>query len=189
MTADLLLGLGVGIGLAAACGLRVFAPLLVMSLAARADQLDLAGGFQWIAATPALIAFAVATALEIAAYFIPWVDHLLDVAAAPLAVAAGSLAMAGAAVGLDPFLRWSLAIIAGGGIAGLLQGATGATRLGSTLHTGGLANPVLAGVETGGAIALAVLAVLLPLAALLAVAGLGVLAARAVVRGTRRVKN
>ncbi|HKF43029.1 MAG TPA: DUF4126 domain-containing protein, partial [Thermoanaerobaculia bacterium] len=48
----MVLSLLVGTGLAAACGFRVFVPLLVMSVAARAGHLQLSPGFDWIASGP-----------------------------------------------------------------------------------------------------------------------------------------
>ena len=86
---EILLSVGLGIGLAAACGFRVFLPVLVMGVGARAGALDLAEGFEWMAGTPALLALAVATVCEIGAYYIPWLDNVLDVAAMPAAVTAG----------------------------------------------------------------------------------------------------
>ena len=75
MDSQTLLSLLVGVGLAAACGFRVFVPLLVMSAAAQSGHLALASGFEWIGTKPALIAFAAATVLEVLGYFIPLVDH------------------------------------------------------------------------------------------------------------------
>ncbi|PYQ56518.1 MAG: DUF4126 domain-containing protein, partial [Acidobacteria bacterium] len=77
---ETVLSILIGLGLAAACGFRVFVPLLIMSLASRAGvgHLALGPGFAWIGSTPALLSFAVATVLEIAGYYIPWVDNLLD---------------------------------------------------------------------------------------------------------------
>src|SRR5947207_9549521 len=89
MDLETLLSVCLGIGLAAACGFRIFVPLLVTSLAAQTGHLTLAGGFQWIGTRPALVAFAVATVLEILAYYVPWIDNLLDVIAGPAAVTAG----------------------------------------------------------------------------------------------------
>jgi hypothetical protein len=159
----------VGIGLSAAAGLRVFVPLLVMSIAAYSGYLELASGFAWIGTLPALIAFAVATALEVLAYLIPAVDHVLDVIAGPVAVVAGVIATASTVVGMSPFLQWMLAIIAGGGVAGLVKGLSGVTRAKTALTTGGLANPAVAAAETGGAATLSVLAILLPVVAFLLV--------------------
>src|SRR5512140_367408 len=115
-----ILGAAIGIGLAAACGFRVFVPPLVLSVAALSGHLHLAPGFQWIGTWPALTAFAVATALEIAGYYIPWVDNLLDTAATPIAIVAGVVMTASCITDVSPFLKWTLAVIAGGGAAGLV---------------------------------------------------------------------
>src|SRR6266571_8977967 len=121
---ETLLSICVGIGLSAACGFRVFVPLLVMSIAALSGHLTLAHGFEWIGTYPAVVAFAVATCLEIAGYYIPWVDHLLDTVATPVAIIAGTLVSASMVTDLSPFLKWTLAIIAGGGAAGMVQATT-----------------------------------------------------------------
>jgi hypothetical protein len=165
MSLDTLLSVMVGIGLSAACGFRVFVPLLVMSIASLSGHLTLSPGFQWIATYPALIAFALATILEIAGYYIPWVDHILDVVAAPAAVIAGIVAMASTVTGMSPFLRWALAIIAGGGLAGTFQVFTSITRLASSAATAGLGNPVVSTAEAGGSVALSIAAIAMPLAA------------------------
>jgi hypothetical protein len=159
----------IGLGLAAACGFRVFVPLLVVSLAARAGEFDLSGGFSWIGSTPALIAFGIATVLEIAGYYIPWVDNLLDAVATPTAVVAGVVLAASALGEVNPFLRWTLAILAGGGTAATVQGLTATARQISSFATGGLGNPLLATAEAGSSALLAVLAITLPILAFLAV--------------------
>ncbi len=91
---DTLLGIAIGIGLSAACGFRVFVPLLVMNLMAQSGQLHLSSGFDWIGSHYATVAFATATTLEVLGYYIPWVDHVLDIAATPAAVIAGTVATA-----------------------------------------------------------------------------------------------
>ena len=130
----------IGLGLAAACGFRVFVPLLIAGLAARFGGLPLAGGFGWLGSTPALIAFSVATGVEIVGYYVPWIDNLLDALAAPAAVAAGILLMASTLVDTGPLLRWTLAVVAGGGTAALFQGLTTVARQVSSVSTGGLGN-------------------------------------------------
>jgi hypothetical protein len=162
-----LLSVLVGVGLAAACGFRVFVPLLVLSLAARSGEMTLGHGFGWIASQPALIAFAVATLVEIAGYYIPWVDHLLDTVATPTAVVAGVLVTASTLGHMSPFLQWSVALLAGGGTAAVFQGLTAAARGVSTLTTGGLGNPIVSTVEAGGSALLSVLAVTVPVLAVL----------------------
>jgi hypothetical protein len=169
---DTALGALAGIGLAAACGFRVFVPLLVLSLAARAGEMTLGHGFGWVASYPALIAFAVATAVEIAGYFIPWVDHLLDAVATPTAIVAGILVTASSLGHASPFLQWTLAIVAGGGTTAVFQGLTATARSISTLTTGGLGNPLVSTVEAAGSALLSVLAVTVPVIAVLAVFGL-----------------
>jgi hypothetical protein len=170
-----LLPLGAGVGLAAACGLRVFAPLLVLGLAARFGHLPLAHGFEWAASTPALVALGLATVLEITAYYVPWLDHALDTIATPVALMAGAVAMVAVLGDLPPWLRWSVGLVAGGGLAGLTQGASVLLRLKSLAMTGGIANPAVSTGEWVGAFVLAILAVMLPLLALVLVV-LGVFA-------------
>jgi hypothetical protein len=160
----------IGVGLSAACGFRVFLPLLAMSIAAQLGLLNLSPGFEWIGSDPGAVAFAVATILEISGYFIPWLDHLLDTIATPAAVLAGVLATASLLGDFSPLLRWSLAIIAGGGVAGLVQASTVALRGLSLTTTGGLANPAFSLLETLGAAGLSIFAILLPIVAIILIA-------------------
>ena len=160
---DVLLNVCLGLGLAAACGFRVFVPFLVLNLAARSGYVALAGNFEWIASTPALITLAVATALEIAAYYVPWLDNLLDSVATPAAVVAGVVATASVVTGIDPYLKWSLAVIAGGGVAGAIQATTVGVRGTSSLTTAGFGNPLVTTAEIGGSALMSGLAVGLPL--------------------------
>ncbi len=170
MNTETLLSVLLGVGLSAACGFRVFVPLLVMSLASLSGHLTLTPGFEWIGTYPAMVAFAVATVLEIAGYYIPWIDHLLDLIAGPTAVVAGIITMASTVTGMSPWLRWSLAIIAGGGVAGTVQAATSLTRLASTAATAGLGNPVIATTEAVGSVTLSLLAIAIPVLATVALA-------------------
>lgn len=186
---DPLLGIAVGIGLSAAAGFRAFVPLLLLSLAARAGSLTLSPGMEWIASDAALTAFATATILEIGAYYIPWLDTLLDSIATPAAVTAGVIAAAAMIPDLPPLLRWAIAIIAGGSAAGLVQAATVLLRLQSSLWTGGLANPAVATIEWLGAVVVSLLAIFVPLLGVV-VAGLLLLAgARRALRVRRGRRN
>lgn len=169
---DTVLSIGIGLGLSAACGFRVFVPLLVASLAAQAGHLSLATGFEWVGTQEALYAFAAATALEVLAYYIPWLDNALDTIATPAAMIAGMLVGAAVFTDLPPLVKWSLAIIAGGGAAGMVQGTTGALRLKSTAFTGGLVNPVVSTLELLAALATSLVALVVPVVALVLVAAL-----------------
>lgn len=160
---QILLGLAVGIGLSAATGLRVFVPMLAASIAALTGHLTLAQGFHWLGTWPATIALAGATVIEVLAYYIPWLDHALDAVAAPAAVLAGSLLTVSLLGEASPFLRWTLGIIAGGGVAGVVQVGTMLARGASIATTGGLGNHIIATLELIGSVLLAILAILLPL--------------------------
>ncbi|HEX7549684.1 MAG TPA: DUF4126 domain-containing protein [Candidatus Methylomirabilis sp.] len=174
---DAFLSLGVGLGLSAACGFRVFVPLLVASIAAQAGYLSLSPGFEWIGTPQALYAFATATLLEVLAYCIPWLDNALDAIATPAAVIAGILASASVLTDLPPLLKWGAALI-GGGVAGITQGASVLLRLKSALFTGGLGSPLVSTAELIAALVVALLAILLPLACLVLIAGLCIAAFR-----------
>src|SRR6266704_4188577 len=164
---ETLLSICVGIGLSAACGFRVFVPLVVMSVAALTGHLTLAHGFEWVGSYPALIAFAVATCVEIAGYYVPWVDNFLDTIATPAAIIAGTLMTASLVTDLSPFLKWTLAIIAGGGAAGMVQATTVLTRGASTAGTAGLGNPLVATAELAGSLLTSIFALLAPVFVLL----------------------
>lgn len=166
---QLLLPISLGVGLAAAAGFRVFLPLLVMGLAVKAGYVPVSENFQWVATTPALLMLVVAAITEIVAYYVPVLDNLLDGIAAPTAIGAG-IAMSYAVLGdLPPMLKWTLAIIAGGGAAAATQGATTLLRGTSTLTTGGIGNPVIATFEIIAAILMSLLAIVFPYLAILAI--------------------
>lgn len=170
---ELLLALLLGVGLAAACGFRVFVPLLVASVAAGAGHLTLTPDFAWLGSDAALMVLLIATVLEVAAFHVPWLDNLLDTLAVPAAVVAGTVITGAFVDDVSPLLRWSLAVIAGGGAAGAVAGGMAVVRGASTALTGGLGNPLVAFVETVASVLVAALAVVAPLLAVaLVVAGL-----------------
>ena len=160
---ETILSILLGISLAAAVGFRIFIPLLIMSLASITDHLSLSSGFEWIGTLPALIVFAAAALFELGAYFIPFVDNLLDTISGPTAVIAGTVVMASSIVEMEPLLKWTLAIIAGGGAAGIVQGLTTITRGVSSLTTGGLGNPVVTATETTASVGISILAIIFPM--------------------------
>lgn len=166
---ETILSIFIGIGLSAACGFRVFVPFLLMSIAALSGHLTLAPGFGWIGTVYALIAFGTATIVEVLAYYIPWLDNLLDTVATPMAIVAGTVAMASIVGDLSPFLKWSLAVIAGGGTAAVIQIGTVVLRGTSTATTGGLGNPIVSTAELIGSITTTILAIVLPLLTILLV--------------------
>ena len=152
-----------GLGLAACSGFRVFVPLLAASVAYHSGYLTPAAGFAWLGSWAALLTLAAATLLEIAGYYVPVFDHLLDTLTTPASFVAGTVLMTSALPHLDPTLRWTLGILVGGGTAGLVQTGTALLRGVSTATTGGLANPVLATAENALAMSGVALTLLLPL--------------------------
>ncbi len=166
-----------GVGLAAACGFRVFLPLFVASLAANTGmEVDFLGSFNveavlgehhWLGSTPVTIMLGVATAVEVASYYVPWIDNALDTIATPLAVGAGTLitgTLLPEFMG-DGSFKWATAMIAGGGTAGVVQGASVIARGTSSATTGGVGNPAVSTAELGGSVLTASLAVLVPVLA------------------------
>ena len=178
-----LAGVALGIGLAAATGFRVFLPLLIAGVAARYGHLQLSEHFQWLASTPALVMLGTAAVAETLAYYVPGIDHLLDLIATPATFIAGAVASAAVMTDLPPGVLWPVAIIGGGGIAGMTKGGAALLRAKSGLMTGGLANPVVSTAETVGAVGLSLLAVAIPLLALALALALVIWA----VRGVRRL--
>jgi hypothetical protein len=165
---DIAVSIALGVALAAAAGLRVFLPLLVTSVASYTGHLQLSDSFEWLGTLPALITLAIAAGAETLGYYIPVVDNLLDTITTPAALVAGTLLSAAVLTDLPPLVKWSTAVIAGGGAAGLTQGITAMVRAKSTALTGGLGNPIVATAETGGALVVSGMAIIAPLVALAA---------------------
>ena len=179
---EMLFAICAGIGLAAACGFRVFLPLLGLSAASAFGFIDPPAGMKWLDSATAVVVFGAATAVEVAAYYVPWLDPALDTVTTPGSVVAGTVAVAAMMPDLHPSIRWSLALVAGGGAAGLVQTGTVLTRALSGASTGGIGNPVVSTVELVGSILLTILALLVPIVAALLVILLIVWTIRAIVR-------
>ncbi len=179
-------GILLGVGLSAACGFRVFVPLLFVSIASRAGYVTPAGGWEWLGSVTAIVVFGTATLLEIGAYYIPWLDNLLDTVATPAAIVAGVVVTACFVGGMHPVLKWSLAVIAGGGAAGAVQITTTLARAASTATTGGVANPAVSTAEAGASIGLSLLAIFIPILAAIIVVGIFFLIVRFFYRRFRR---
>jgi hypothetical protein len=169
---DIAVSIALGVGLAAAVGLRVFLPLLVASVAAYTGHLELSDGFAWLGTLPAMTMLGVAAVAEVLGYYIPAVDNLLDTITTPVALVAGTLVSAAVMIDLPPIVKWTTAIIAGGGAAALTQGVTALLRAKSTVMTGGLGNPAIATAEMGGAVAVSALALVAPFVAVAVIVAL-----------------
>lgn len=186
---DLALSIVLGIALAAATGFRVFLPMLIVSGAAYAGHLHLDSSFAWLGTPSALTMLSVAALAEILAYYVPVIDNLLDALATPAALIAGTIVSAAVMVDVSPMVKWTAAVVAGGGIAGLTQGLTGMLRAHSTVLTGGLGNPVIATAELCGALLITFLALVAPAAAIALVILFLLVAIRLLRRLFRRAKS
>ncbi|BAZ44870.1 hypothetical protein NIES4102_18870 [Chondrocystis sp. NIES-4102] len=160
---ETLVAISLGITLSAACGFRVFVPPLAMSLATISGHYTPASGFEWLGTSEAAIALTIATIIEVCAYYIPFVDNLLDTVQIPVAMGIGTVITAATLGHTDPVLQWTLAAIAGGGTAGIMKTLASFTRLFSTGVTGGLGNFIVATIEAIGSISLSILGITLPL--------------------------
>ena len=162
---DLFVSLCVGLSLAAACGMRVFLPLVALSAASNLGVVHLGAGMEWLGGWPMMIGLSIAAGIELVGYSVPWVDHALDTIATPLAVAAGGLAMlasTGAVDHLHPAIVGGAAMLTGAGVAGTVQLGTVAARGVSSATTLGLANPLFAMVENAASAVLSVMAIVVP---------------------------
>jgi len=166
---ETIISIFLGIGLAASVGFRVFVPLFALSLASYFNLWELNESWQWIGSLTAVITLGVATLVEISAYYIPYLDNLLDTIAIPLATIAGTAVMVSTVADLSPLITWALAIIAGGGTAAAIKSSAGATRLVSTTTTAGFGNPVVSTVETGTSLVMSIFSIFLPIIAFILV--------------------
>jgi len=138
-----------GISLSASCGFRIFVPLLAASIAGFNHWILLPADMQWMAGWPAILCYSTAAVIEIVAYYIPFLDNILDTIATPVAFVAGTL-LASSVIPLpdnQPLIRWGISLLAGGAPAGAVQIGTGLLRLFSTKATIGTGNILVASAE------------------------------------------
>jgi hypothetical protein len=158
-----------GLGLAAATGLRTFLPLLMAAASARFGLfgVELSGPLAWLASDAALVALGLAATLEFAGDKLPVVDHALDLAgtvARPLAGALAAAAVFAPGMSADPVTLAIAGLIVGAPAALAVHGAKAGTRVAANAGTAGLAAPAVSLAEDGltlGAVLLALAAPLL----------------------------
>ena len=162
MNAEILTAVALGIGLSASTGFRVFLPMLVASVAAHFGILPLSDSFLWLGSWPAIISFGTATVVEVAAYYIPFVDNLLDTITTPLAVGAGTLLMTSVLPVDNDLLKWIAGFVIGGGAAATIQSGSVVSRLTSSKFTAGTGNPVVSTGENVAALGTSILTLFIP---------------------------
>ena len=163
MEKEIITAIAIGIGLSASCGFRVFVPMLVAAIAAKMGIFQVNEGFTWLASWPAIICFGTATVAEILAYYVPFIDNLLDTITTPMAIGAGTLLMTSVLPINNDMLKWITGFIVGGGAAATIQGGSVLTRLASTKFTAGTGNTVVATGEHAAAFGTSLLSLFLPL--------------------------
>ena len=162
MEKEIIVAIALGIGLSASTGFRVFLPLLIAGIAGRLGFLPLTENFSWLAGNTALVSLGVATLVEAGAYYIPFIDNLLDTISTPLAIGAGTLISASVLPVDNELARWITGFIVGGGAAAAVQGSTAALRLGSSGTTAGTGNFLVSSFENIAAIVTPIVTIIIP---------------------------
>ena len=125
--------------LSACCGFKVFVPPLLLGIFAKAGLISLGENYAWLGSWPAIAVLSLATALETAAYFIPLVNNALDSIKIPASTMAGVLTAAAVLPGeMSPLLRWTLAVLIGGGGAAAVSTGMASLRGTLTMTTAGI---------------------------------------------------
>lgn len=156
--------IAMGIALSATAGFRVFVPMLAGALAARFGIINTPADMAWLGSWTAIILFGTAAIVEIGAYYIPFIDNVLDTIATPLSVAAGTVLASSILPIADQqeWVRWGVALLAGGSAAGTIQLGTGLLRLFSSKATAGMGNAVVSTGENAAAVGGSILSLLIP---------------------------
>lgn len=155
--------LSLGVGLAACAGFRAWLPLLLTGLLARFEIVQLHESFAFLSSAPALVLFGIATVVEIGADKVPMLDHGLDTISTFIRPAAGALLAAAALYDApDPLFASVVGLMVGAPTALVPHAAKSAARAASTTMTAGLANPMISVAEDVAALALFIVAIMVP---------------------------
>jgi len=136
-----------GIGLSAATGLRVFLPFFLISLALHYNILSFEQNFIWLDNPYVVIALGIAVIVEIGGYYIPIVDHTLDIIGAPLAFCAGVVSMSSMMPEMPAYVDSIISLIVGGGTALSINSFSGMMRIKTTASFFGMANSTYSTIE------------------------------------------
>jgi hypothetical protein len=152
----------VGVGLAASVGLRISFPILIVSIFSYSGYITLSTYFVWLGTLPALIVLIIIATIDTLAFYIVWLDNLLDAIEHPVSILVGILITGAVITEFNPYLKWLMALIIGGGIAGTINAATGLLRLKISTETDGKRNFAFSTLEILGSIGLAIISIFLP---------------------------
>ena len=156
------MAIGMGLALAATCGIRAFLPLFVVSVLAWTGKVELGDAFTWMGTPGAMICFGTAVLAELVGDKIPAVDHALDAAGVVVKPVAATLATASMVTEFNPMLAVALGLMTGGVAAEGVHLTKAKARLMSTAFTGSIANPILSVLEDIASFIGVIMAVLVP---------------------------
>jgi hypothetical protein len=174
---EALIALATGLGLATASGLNAYLPLLTIGIFARMGWIELASPFDLLTNLFVLLIIAALAVLDFVGDKVPAVDSALHAAGlviAPIAGAILALASQGDVATINPVLVAAAGLIAAGGT----HAARATVRPVVTAATAGTGNSVVSAVEDGAAVTLSVLAIFVPVLAIILVVVLAVVAFR-----------
>lgn len=186
---EIALSIIMGICLSAASGFRIFVPFLILSITSVTGLVNLGSSAEWLGTYPALIAFGVATVVEIGGYYSPWIDNMLDLISTPLSIVAGIVLTSSLLTDINPLLKIVLSIVCGGGAAINVQLLTVKARALSSFFTTGLGNPVVSTIETISSVLISFLTIFLPILALLVVIIIFYLIFRLIKKASAKMKS
>jgi hypothetical protein len=170
--------------LTTSAGIRALLPLALVSIAAHFGYVHPPEGFAWLGSTPVTAVLIGVALAEMFADKIPLLDHALHFVQIAVKPAAAAILVAGTAHPQNHDVLVTLIVLGALNALGV-HAFTSAVRVGSTMTTGGLANPVASTVEDTAAVGTTVLAFFAPFIAAALALALVVLLVR-VVRGTFR---
>lgn len=164
-----------GLGLAAATGLRTFLPLLMLGAAVHFELFGIVlnESMQWIGSPAALVALAIATAVEVLADLVPLVDNAMSLIGTVTRPVAGAVAAWAAFANLDPAMAAVAGIVIGAPTALAVSTAQTGTRAVSTATTAGLGNPIMSVIDSVTSFVTSLISMVLPLLVLPLLALLG----------------
>lgn len=169
-----IIALATGLGLATASGLNAYLPLLTIGIFARMGWIQLAEPFGFLTNIFVLLIIAALAALDFVGDKVPAVDSALHAGGliiSPIAGAILALASQGDLATVSPLLVGIAGVVAAGGT----HAARATVRPVVTAATAGTGNSVVSAVEDGASLGLSVLAIILPIVALV-VAAVGAIA-------------
>jgi hypothetical protein len=174
---EALIALATGLGLATASGLNAYLPLLTIGIFARMGWIELAAPFDLLTNVFVLLIIAALAVFDFVGDKVPAVDSVLHAAGlviAPIAGAILALASQGDVATINPVLVAAAGLIAAGGT----HAARATVRPVVTAATAGTGNTVVSAAEDGAAVTLSVLAIFVPVLAIILVVVLAVVAFR-----------